>query len=155
MLDRSQGSYISNRTRVDTPESFKKTHQIDRKAIQKKWFWLLGIVIGITVLGIVGLGYAYIRAKAELAAGRSDNNSQQTMLVEIGRHMVLPNEEPTTATVNDASKLSNQEFFKDAKDGDKVFIFPKANKALLYRPSSQKVIEYAKVTLDGLNQQNQ
>ena len=116
----------------------------------RKRRWLLWVVVAIGVIAFAGLGYAYLKARAELT-GKTDD-SQQAMVIQIGRHLVLPDEEPTVATVNDASKLSNQEFFKNAQDGDKVLIFPKANKALIYRPSNQKVIEYAKVSLDGLNQ---
>lgn len=60
--------------------------------------------------------------------------------------MELPNEEPTVATVSDVSQLSDQQFFAKAQNGDKVIIFPNAQKAILYRPSTDKIIEIAVYT---------
>jgi len=70
-------------------------------------------------------------------------NDVNGLIEEVGKFMTLPNETPTVATVSDVSKLANQEFFSEAENGDKVIIFPKAQKAILYRPSSKKIIEVA------------
>lgn len=71
----------------------------------------------------------------------------------IGRFMVLPSdEEPTVATVTDISKLKGQDFFKNAKNGDKLLLYTKAHKAILYRPSSGKIIEFSVLTLGDQNQ---
>jgi hypothetical protein len=51
------------------------------------------------------------------------------------------------ATVSDASKLQSQQFFAKAQNGDKVLIFTNAKRAVLYRPSTNKVIEYAPVNI--------
>ena len=65
----------------------------------------------------------------------------------IGKFMELPeNEIPTLATVSDREKLKGQQFFLNAKNGDKVLVYPKAQKAILYRPSSGKIIEVANLT---------
>lgn len=66
----------------------------------------------------------------------------------IRRFMELPaNEEPTLATITDINKLNGQEFFKNAINGDKILIYTKAAKAILYRPSTNKVIEFAPLVL--------
>ena len=65
----------------------------------------------------------------------------------ISRFMELPtDEEPTLATVTDNEKLKDQDFFKNAQNDDKVLIYAKAHKAILYRPSTNKVIEFAPLT---------
>ncbi|MBI5357887.1 hypothetical protein HZB74_03515 [Candidatus Saccharibacteria bacterium] len=56
-------------------------------------------------------------------------------------------EEPTIATVQDVSKLQNQAFFKNAQNGDKVLIYSQAKKAILYRPSTDKIIEVGPVNI--------
>ncbi|MCS7092369.1 MAG: LytR C-terminal domain-containing protein [Patescibacteria group bacterium] len=67
---------------------------------------------------------------------------------DIRRFMDLPtDEEPTLATVTDKDKLSDQDFFKNAQNGDKVLIYVKAQKAILYRPSTKRVIEFAPLFL--------
>lgn len=72
---------------------------------------------------------------------------------EIGQFLELPqNEEPTVVTVVDADKVRNQSFFKNAQNGDKVLLYATSGKAILYRPSTKKVIEVAPINL-GNNQQ--
>lgn len=87
--------------------------------------------------------------KAELKQLKGDPNvqtqSEVTKLIEtITKLVVLPTgETPTIATVTDLSKLKDQAFFKDAAIGDKVLIYKESKRAILFRPSTNKVIEYA------------
>jgi len=65
----------------------------------------------------------------------------------IGKFMELPaDEQPTLATVTDRAKLKGQEFFAKAENGDKLLVYPKAGKAILYRPSTGKIIEATNLT---------
>lgn len=60
----------------------------------------------------------------------------------VGKLMVLPeNEVPTYATVNDLEPLKGNLFFEKARLGDKVLVYSKNGKAILYRPSENKIIE--------------
>ncbi len=71
----------------------------------------------------------------------------------IGRFMELPaDEKPTLATVTDQEKLKEQDFFKKAVNGDKVLIYTNAHKAILYRPSTNRIIEFAPLTFGGQEQ---
>lgn len=75
-------------------------------------------------------------------------NELKTVLKAAGKLIVLPqNEQPTLATVSDKTKLLNQPFFADAQNGDKVLIYTNAKKAILYRPSINKIIEVGPVTI--------
>lgn len=62
---------------------------------------------------------------------------------KVGMLMDIPDETPTVASISDASKLRNQQFFAKAQNNDKVLIFTKSQKAILYRPSTNKIIEVA------------
>lgn len=79
-------------------------------------------------------------AKAETAS----------LVEKVGKHVELPTgEQPTVATVSDVSKLSTQTFFAGAKNGDKVLIYTTAKKAILYRPSEDKVINFAPLNVNN------
>jgi hypothetical protein len=63
--------------------------------------------------------------------------------------MQLPQgETPTVANVSDADAAKKQSaFFVDAQNGDKVLMYVKAGQAILYRPSTNKIIKVAPLTL--------
>lgn len=65
----------------------------------------------------------------------------------IGESIVLPsNDTPTMATVFDKDKLKDEPFFDPAENGDKVILFPISQLAILYRPSSKKIVFMSKVS---------
>ena len=70
------------------------------------------------------------------------SNEQVELLVEkVGKLMVLPNETPLVATVEDAGQLrAEQAFYKDVQNGDKLIIFPQAAKAIIYREEENKIV---------------
>ena len=70
-------------------------------------------------------------------------------MVAVSKLMVLPTDEtPTMATVSDPEKLKNQAFFVNAKVGDKVLIYTKARKAILFSPSQNKIIEVSPLNVN-------
>jgi hypothetical protein len=71
---------------------------------------------------------------------------QQNVTAKVGKFVELPTgETPSLATVTDLSKFSNQSFFTKAQVGDRVIIYSQAKLAVLYRPSTDKIIEIASV----------
>lgn len=77
-------------------------------------------------------------AEAEIAA----------LVADVSKLMILPTDEtPTIATVADPSLLKDQPFFANALKEDKVLIYAKAKKAILYRPSIERIIEVAPIFL--------
>ena len=111
--------------------------------------WLLVVII-VLVAGLGALAYGYIHTKNELNKAKNPAVAGKTeaeqIVNQINKYIQLPaSETPTLATVSDVSKLKTQTFFKDAQNGDKVLIYTRAGTAILYRPSTKKVIEYAPV----------
>jgi hypothetical protein len=80
---------------------------------------------------------------------KATEEESKALLDKVGQLIELPNEQPTIATVTDLSALKDQAFFANAQVDDKVLIFSNAKKAILYRPSTNKIIEVAPVNLDS------
>ena len=75
-----------------------------------------------------------------------------TAVKDLGKIMLLPiGEDPTLMTVLDKDKLpKDQEFFKNAENGDKLLVYTKAKKAILYRPSIKKIVEVGPVETSAI-----
>src|SRR3989344_3631901 len=68
------------------------------------------------------------------------------VVAQVGKLILLPEgETPTLATVTDTEKLKGQSFFANAKTGDKVLIYTNAQKAILYNPKLNKIVEVAPI----------
>ena len=129
--------------------------QAPGKRFPSKLPFIIAAIIIISIL-IGGGIYLYINNSGGTLPGQSQNqNTDATaeakeLVEKVGRLYELPpNEVPTIATVSDVSKLAEQEFFQKAQNGDKVLIFTQAKKAILYRPSTDKIIEVGPVNLDN------
>jgi hypothetical protein len=70
-------------------------------------------------------------------------------IAKVGKLIALPTDEkPTVATVTDASKVKDQPFFQNAQNNDIVLIYTKAQKAILYRPSTNLIVEVGAVNIN-------
>jgi len=95
------------------------------------------IIVPTFIYGIV-LIYRHVSQPTTI-----DNN---TLIADVGKDVQLPvGETPTIATITDLAPLAGQAFFKDAHVGDKVLIFSTSKEAVLYRPSTKKVIVVAPI----------
>jgi hypothetical protein len=131
----------------------KKEEVVEKPRISKKLkLTALGLVTLIVIVGIGFLFHGYVSAKNDIKrlSNPSEASKQESkdLVDRAGRLVELPkNEEPTIATVKDVSKLQSQPFFKNAQNGDKVLIYTQSKRAVLYRASTDKVIESAPVKL--------
>lgn len=105
----------------------------------------------ILVGAVAAAGYFYYQYKVVLSQKSSTRVAAEVekTIKAVGNLMVLPKgESPTLATVTDVEKLRTQDFFKNAQNGDKVLIYQKALKAILYRPSTNKIVDVGPVKLE-------
>lgn len=116
------------------------------------WKTVIGFILVLLFLAAIGSGYYYYNNYQKLLKNPDIVTKQEaTWLVDkVSKLMSLPtDEEPSTATVLDKDKLKDQAFFKNAENGDKILIYSKAKKAILYRPSIDKIIEVMPLALDN------
>lgn len=116
---------------------------------------LIIIALIVLVAGFSAWQYSQnLALKKELGQLKGDGGASDAEIRElvskVGALIELPEgDEPTIATVTDPQKLTDQAFFATAKTGDKVLIYANAKKAILYRPSENKIIEVAPVNIGG------
>lgn len=97
---------------------------------------------------VVAAGYFYWKWSMLKNNPTAVAEDESKALVEVvGKLILLPDEQPTIATVTDPSKLSDQAFFTNAQTGYKVLVFSVAKKAILYDPVGNKIIEVGPVNI--------
>jgi len=121
-------------------------------------FQLKNLKILLVVLIVVGLTgatfyfynqYQTIKKNPDLVYKGEDKKTVES----ISRYMELPQgEEPSIATILDITKLKDQKFFENAQNGDKIIIYSLARKAILWRPTTNKIIEVAPLVLGDQTQ---
>lgn len=119
---------------------------LKRKAI------LYAVLSVITIASLAGAVYFYLQYQQAQLALKNPTLAAQTeaasLISRVGKLIDLPaSEQPTIATVSDINKLKDQAFFSHAKNGDKVLIYTKAKKAILYDPVADKIVEVAPVNI--------
>lgn len=110
---------------------------------------LTGVALLVLIVGI----YVFLQYQRDQQLLKNPNLAAQveaqTLVAKVGRLMDLPEgEQPTIATVSDVTKLQDQSFFRKAKNGDKVLIYTKAQKAILYDPKEDKIVEVTVLALE-------
>ena len=117
----------------------------------KKHELIITILSVLVLVGAAASYYFYTQYRNTQNILKNPNlaTEKQTkeLITSLGKLMVLPKEQPTVATVTDASKLKDQPFFANAKNGDKVFIFVNAKKAVLYDPDLGKIVEVSPINV--------
>ncbi len=111
---------------------------------------LIVMMFASMVLGSLGAaGYFYNENKKLSQKILAPADELASVVSQISHIMELPQgETPTLATVSDKDKLADQPFFQKAENGDKVLIYSQSGRAVLYRPSTQKIIDVTTVNVN-------
>lgn len=120
--------------------------------VKKSRAKILGIILAILVLGgLAGFGTYYFVQYRKVTNNPGIISEQQTNSIvdAVAKHMELPTDEtPTLATVQDKDKLKDQPFFTNAQNGDRILIYTKAKKAIIYREKADIIINVGPILLD-------
>ena len=114
------------------------------------------LVVVPTFLFIVaaGMAYSFYSQVADLKKNPQAEAQAEvrSLVAQVGRLILLPTgEDPTLATVVDPDKLRDQPFFANAQKNDKVLIYTNARKAILYSPTSNKIVDVAPINIGSSN----
>jgi len=116
---------------------------IFRIKYQKLLPWIL-FAASLAVIFFLSYKLVYLQRNPE-----EINRIEANKIVKaVGKLIILPADEtPTIATVTDKEALKEYPFFNNASVGDRVLIYEKAGKAVLYNPALNKVVEIAPFNL--------
>jgi len=117
----------------------------------KKIFYL---VISITLIMIIVSTIMGFKIITDLNAQKKDSAPLGTatagdagLVEQVGRHLVLPYEQPKIVTIANVEDLKkSQPFFNQAKNGDKLLVY--SNRVILYNPELDKIIDIAAIRID-------
>ncbi len=113
--------------------------------------WIAGAGIVLLILGLSGTAYYFYRQYKKASQNPQKVAAAEVLsyVTKISQYMDLPTDEsPTLATIVDKDKLKDQPFFQKSQNGDKVLIYTKIRRAILYRPSTNKVIDMVPLTIN-------
>ncbi len=123
---------------------------------------LLSILIVVVIAVLAGAGFLYVQYQntaKELKKVKSQVSAQagaavrqdeaKKYVTELGKIVRLPDETPSIASITDASKLKDQAFFKDAKNGDVLLVFSKSGKVILYDPVNKKIVDMTTLSTEA------
>ena len=121
---------------------------------KKSGKWMLKLIPYLLILAAGIYGGTYLVKQKPTWFGLPQGTAQaqaeaNALVAKVSKLMVLPADEtPTIATVTDIEAVKDQPFFANAQNDDKVLIYQKAGKAILYRESENKIIEVGAVNFN-------
>jgi hypothetical protein len=116
--------------------------------MRKKKILVATVGLVVLLLAAVGiLGWKYYQVTRDV--NRSAAKTSQRITQAVSKIYLVPNnEQPTVAVIQDKGKLGNQEFFKQAQNGDYILVYPKAKVALVYRERTNQLINLGPLSSD-------
>ncbi len=126
---------------------------IKKKNKLLRWILILLNILIIAALAVFG-GY-YFKKYRDLknhpvTAEQAAQAEIDRTLASVGKLYSLPKDEkPQLRTVTDVTQLKGQAFFEKAENDDITLIYTKAKLAILYRPSTDKIINVSSVSIQS------
>ncbi len=149
-------TYYGGMSGKNEPSISDKLSELHTKESNRGMIAIIIIVVVLLIAAVSSGVYFYIQyqnAKTTTSSSTKSASEVADLIKKVGDLMVLPTgENPTVATVSDVSKLKGQTFFAQAHNGDKVLIYQKARKAILYSPTLNKIVEYGPINVDNTAQ---
>lgn len=127
---------------VETLETTETEVVVDIVRSKKKFFTSTKLLaIALVIVSLIGL-FLFMRSK-RLGGNSAEANEKKVKEVveKVEKIIDLPQGElPSLAIVDDVDMLRDQPFFADAKKGDMVLLYGKAQKVYIYNPDDNMVI---------------
>ena len=99
----------------------------------------IGILLLLLVIAVGVSGLLFIKYKR--AVDTANSSEREQIIQRLAPIIILPDEQPDLSTILDTSKLTNQVLKQRANNGDKLLIYNKAKRLIIYRPATGKVVD--------------
>lgn len=136
---------MSSKPPIEEPKTPRKIPKLKLPKLLSPWLLVLGLLVFS-----VFMFAQYQQAKNKVASNTpaAANKQVEDVVTKVGKLIILPKDQkPTVATVVHSDKLKDQIFFANAKDGDKVLVYSNQKQAILYRPSTNQLVNVSSVTV--------
>lgn len=136
-----QGSYTAMNVATEPKLEKRPVRKLNLKLPQlpsKKIAFTSAVAMSVLVIGVFGIWKFAVQNDSAATAVLGEKTVVQIDGVDTG-------EQPVTIKVVDKTKVS-QEFLGSAENGDKVLLYYKSKKAVLYRPRTNEIIKNGEFT---------
>lgn len=117
---------------------------MEKKSVIVAFVMLILLAVGGSSAGI----YYYFQYKNLMVKSADPKGEAKEVLAKVGKLIDLPTgEEPTVATVQDASQVKNQPFFAKAQNGYRVILYTNAKLAILFDEKGNKLINVGTINV--------
>jgi hypothetical protein len=115
----------------------------------------VGLVISWLVIGLA-LGWGASMLKGDMVKNPAQNTTNQMseeqqnkILADVGKLVILPKGEvPAIFVISDAKALSKEQpFYKDAQNDDVILVYQQTQKAIVYSPSRNVIVNVGPIIL--------
>lgn len=108
----------------------------------------------LIIIIIAVLGYSIFKKfniVSSTPKGQLSDKEIQVLFTKVSKLINVPDETPVIATIIKADQLIvEQKFYVGSKDGDYLMVFPKAQKAIIYRENEDRLINVGPIIVDQL-----
>ena len=136
-------------------EQAQKTNKARELSAKIKPLYIIALILlAVSIFSLFEL----VKARQELKSFKTNpeeaaSREVDKLVSEVAKLIDLPKDEkPIIYTVKDTEKLKNQPFFEKAKEDDKVLIYSNNKLAIVFRPDTNKIINFAPINIgEGQN----
>ena len=126
------------------PSNFKD--KLTKRNLKRAFVVLAAVAVAILI-------WQYLDARAELNRFndpvKAVEAESKDLVGQVSKIMILPNgEQPVPAEVSDESRFADNPAFAGVKNGDKLLIYQEQRKVIIYRPSTNQIVNVISVAAD-------
>jgi len=123
---------------------------------KRKKFAFVNLIVLVLIFALAAVSYLYYTTQQRLKHLSTLQGQQEVAKKEVdqittglAKLTLLPKEDPVVATIVDSKFLATQSaFYQNAENGDKLVVYPKAQKAYIFSPAKNIIVNAGPLVLN-------